>query len=125
MRPKRDKKPPHWRLPKGVIEKDEASAAAAQREVEEEAGIKAKVIAKVGQTNYFYTFQGEKIFKIIVFFLMEFSSDNGKIDPVEVEEIVWLPLTEAKEKLTFAAEKEILAKAEKLRAEKKSQPKLF
>lgn len=128
VQPQRDdlKKPIHWRLAKGIIEKNESTEAAALREVEEETGVKTEVMAKIGKTTYFYNFKGQKIFKIIIFFLMQFQTDTGnEIDGVEIKERLWLPYAEAYEKLTFDSEKEILKKAKELLKEKKKQLKLI
>src|SRR3989344_8017208 len=43
-----------WDFPKGHLEVGETSEQAALREVEEETGVKAEIIEKVGQTQYFY-----------------------------------------------------------------------
>lgn len=123
--PKREKKEPHWRLPKGVIEKGESSKEAAVREVEEETGVRANVLEKLGESTHFYTFKGEKIFKVIVFYLMEFLEETGGIDKVEIEAIEWLGYDEAHERLTFNSEKDILEKGKKLLEERENQEKLF
>ena len=128
VQPKRKdtQKPIHWRLPKGVIEKEESTEAAAIREVEEESGVQAKVLAKIGKTTYFYNFKGQRIFKIITFFLMKFQKDTGnEIDGVEIAEEAWLPFNKAFKKLTFDDEKGILKKGEEILAEKKKQSSLF
>ncbi len=124
--PKREGKKPHWRLPKGIIEKNESSQEAALREVEEETGVKAEIGEKVGETTYFYTLKREKIFKIIIFYLMAFLEENGQgVDKIEIEKIEWLPYQEAYTRLTFVAEKRILEKAKKLLEAKEKQAKLF
>src|SRR3990167_10519187 len=43
-----------WDFPKGHLEIGESSEDAALREVKEETGVKAEIIEKVGQTQYFY-----------------------------------------------------------------------
>lgn len=103
-----------WRLPKGWIEKGESSAQAAQREVKEEAGIEVEVLEKVGGEKYFFVQDGQKIFKTVVFYLMEYVQEAREGYSWETEEIDWLPLEQAKERLAFENEKKILEKAEKL-----------
>jgi len=128
VQPKRSdlSKPIHWRLAKGVIEKGEATEKTALREVEEEAGIKTEVLDKVGKSTYFYTFKGERIFKIIIFYLMRFLAETGNgIDEVEIGETGWLPFKEAYQKLTFDSEKKILEKAKKILEEKEKQQSLL
>ena len=41
-----------WVLPKGKMERNEISEETSVREVREEAGIKAKIIAPIGETSY-------------------------------------------------------------------------
>jgi len=128
VQPKRSdlSKPIHWRLTKGVIEKGEATEKTALREVEEEAGIKTEVLDKLGKSTYFYTFKGERIFKIIIFYLMRFLAETGNgIDEVEIGEVGWLPFKEAYQKLTFDSEKKILEKAKKVLEEKERQQRLL
>lgn len=103
-----------WRLPKGWIEPGESSIEAAQREVAEEAGVKTEVLGKVGIEKYFFVQGKEKIFKTVVFYLMEYLQEAETGFTWETEEIDWLPFGEAKERLAFKQEKEILEKAKKL-----------
>jgi len=67
-----------WQFPKGLVEKNETQKNAAVREVEEEGGIKVKISEKLGSSNYFYIFQGRRIFKTVTYFLMEYQKDTGK-----------------------------------------------
>lgn len=103
-----------WRLPKGWIEPGESSIEAAQREVAEEAGVKTEVLGKVGQEKYFFVQGKEKVFKTVVFYLMEYQQEAQTGFSWETEEIDWLSFEEAKEKLAFKQEKEILEKAKEL-----------
>ncbi|MFZ5365857.1 MAG: NUDIX hydrolase [Patescibacteria group bacterium] len=100
-----------WRLPKGWIGKNESSLEAAKREVAEEAGVKAEVLGKVGSEKYFFVQGKEKILKNVVFYLMEYLQEAETGFSWETEKIDWLPFKEAKERLAFAKEKEILEKA--------------
>lgn len=128
VQPKRDspEKAVHWRLAKGIIEKNESTEAAARREVEEETGVEVEVLNKIGRTTYFYTFKEQKIFKIITFYLMEYQAETGNgVDGVEIGEARWLPYQEAYQKLTFDSEKKILEKAKKILEEKEKQQKLL
>lgn len=128
VQPKRNdsNKPIHWRLAKGIIEEGESTEATARREVEEEAGIKVKVLDKIGKTTYFYTFKGQRIFKIIIFYLMQYQGETGNgVDGIEIEKSQWLPYQEAYQKLTFDSEKKILGKAKKILVGKEKQQRLF
>lgn len=103
-----------WRLPKGWIGRNESSLEAAKREVREEAGIEAEVLGKVGIEKYFFVQGKEKIFKTVVFYLMEYLQEAETGFSWETEKIDWLPFEEAKERLAFEKEKELLEKAKNL-----------
>lgn len=113
-----------WRLPKGWIEPGESSGGAAAREVKEEAGIEVEVLEKIGSEKYFFYQDKQKIFKTVVFFLMQYIQEAREGFSWETEEIDWLPYDEAKERLAFENEKELLEKASKA-LEGKPQDKLF
>ncbi len=100
-----------WRLPKGKINSKETSAQAAQREVREEAGIETNVLEKIGREKYFFVQNGQKIFKTVVFYLMEYIQEAREGYGWETEMIEWLPYEEAHQRLGFEKEKEILEKA--------------
>jgi 8-oxo-dGTP pyrophosphatase MutT (NUDIX family) len=100
-----------WDFPKGHLETGESSEQAALREVEEETGVHGKVLEKVGQTQYFYFEDGEKVFKTVTFFLMEYISEGTATTAFEVSDRIWLPVDEVLEKLTFKDTKALWEKA--------------
>jgi 8-oxo-dGTP pyrophosphatase MutT (NUDIX family) len=106
-----------WRLPKGEIDKGESSVAAAKREVKEEAGVEAEVLGKVGNEKFFFVWDKQKILKNVVFYLMEYIQEAESAFGYEIEAIDWLPFSEAKKRLAFEKEVDLLEKAEKIRKE--------
>jgi len=100
-----------WRFPKGKIEKGENSSEAALREVKEEGGVEARILNKIDSIKYFFIQEGQKVFKTVTFYLMEYIQEAQGGFCWETEEIAWLPFGEAKEKLAFNNEKKILDKA--------------
>lgn len=90
-----------WDFPKGHIEAGESQEQAALREVEEETGVKAEIVEKVGQTEYFYYDDGEKAFKTVVFYLMKFLEQGEATTAFEVSGTEWLKPEEVENKLTF------------------------
>lgn len=105
----------HWSFPKGLIDPGQTAQQAAIREVKEEGGIEAKILDKVGYSKYVYTFNGEKIFKVVTYFLMTYlSGDIGDHD-WEVEETGWYTPQEALKQLTFSQDKELFKKALEMR----------
>ena len=110
-----------WALPKGHIDAGETAAETAVREVREETGVEGRLLEKLGDVRYVYTWEGERIFKVVSFFLLQAGRGRiGAIDEsmrIEVAEARWLPLVDASRLLTYGGEREMAAKAlERLQA---------
>lgn len=105
-----------WALPKGIIEKGETSEQAAIREVQEETGLKnLEITEKIGSIKFFYQMGSEKIFKIVIFFLME-TKDTELKHEWKIKDARWFEPKEALEKIEYENSKSLLSKAvEKLR----------
>jgi 8-oxo-dGTP pyrophosphatase MutT (NUDIX family) len=105
----------HWGYPKGHIEKKETLEETARREIREETGITdVEFISGFKElTKYFFVFEGQRIFKTVVFLL---AKTHNKEIQLSFEHIgyAWLPYLEALERITFKDEKTLLEKAEKL-----------
>ena len=106
-----------WRLPKGWIEKGESSLEAAKREVREEAGIETEVLGKVGSEKFMFRWKKDLIWKSVVFYLMEYLQEAETGFSFETEKIDWLSFGEAKERLAFEKERELLEKAKEMLGE--------
>ena len=104
-----------WALPKGNIGPGESPEATAVREVTEETGVESVSTGKLGDVRYVYTWGGERIFKIVSFYLLRYR--RGRIGDLpeqfrhEVEEVRWLPLEEAPRLLSYKGEREMAEKA--------------
>ena len=95
-----------WVLPKGLIDEGEKAEATAVREVEEECGIKTKIIVKIPDPEkYIYTMNGVKIFKLVQYFLMEYVSGETSDHDWEMQEVEWLDESEVEKRLTFKSDK--------------------
>ena len=109
-----------WVLPKGQLEEGESGAAAAVREVAEETGVQSQVVSKLGDTRYWFSWEGERVFKIVSFFLVRYVSGRlGEIPEEfrhEVAEVGWLPLAAAPGLLAYRGEREMVERAIALRA---------
>lgn len=103
-----------WQFPKGHIDGRERSKEAAIREVYEEANVGAKAIEKIGTSQYFFVLKGKRIFKTVIFFLMQYLSGRKKKADIEVNKARFFPLEEALEKLTFKNDKKMLEKAKSI-----------
>jgi 8-oxo-dGTP pyrophosphatase MutT (NUDIX family) len=104
-----------WVFPKGLIgdhKNGETSEETAVREVEEETGVKARIVGKVkNPATYFYTWQGEKRFKTVYYFLMEYVSGDIKNHDFEMSDVVWVPTDEVLDKLTYKSDKKAFGEA--------------
>ncbi len=101
-----------WVMPKGHLESGETPEQAAVREVLEETGLTARIVAKVGETRYQFRAQpgGQVKRKRVHWFLMKI--DNRKLDVEPTfEEGVFLPVEDALKTLTFENDKDIARKA--------------
>ncbi len=104
-----------WALPKGAIDAGERPEDTAVREAFEETGVHGTVLEKLGDVRYVYTWEGERVFKVVSFYLLRAGRGRiGAIDEamrVEVAEARWLPLAEAATLLSYKGEREMAAKA--------------
>jgi 8-oxo-dGTP pyrophosphatase MutT (NUDIX family) len=104
-----------WALPKGLIGPGEKGAETAIREGFEETGLAARLGPKLGDVRYVYTWKGERVFKVVSFFLAH--ATGGRIGElphgmeIEVAEARWLRLEEAPRLLAYGGERDMAAKA--------------
>jgi 8-oxo-dGTP pyrophosphatase MutT (NUDIX family) len=94
-------------LPKGHPEKHESSQDAALREVREETGLEATPVEKLGDIRYWYARDGDRVLKVVSFFLFRYRSGRLADHDHEAEEALWIPLEEAPERLAYRSEREI------------------
>src|SRR2546428_13252291 len=104
-----------WALPKGLIAPGERAELTALREVAEETGVEATTVEKLGDVRYVYTWAGERIFKVVSFFLFRYRAGRlGNIQAEHLHEVAearWLPLDEAPKLLAYKGERQMPAKA--------------
>ena len=106
-----------WALPKGRIdegEAGEAGEATALREIAEETGAHGRSLGKLGDVRYWFNWEGERVFKIVSFFLVRY--EGGRLGDIseefrhEVAEVRWLSLDDAGRPLAYAGEREMAVK---------------
>jgi 8-oxo-dGTP pyrophosphatase MutT (NUDIX family) len=104
-----------WALPKGRIDEGERGEATALREVAEETGAHGRSLGKLGDVKYVFSWDGERIFKVVSFFLVRY--EGGRLGDIpaefrhEVAEVKWLPLEDAPRLLAYGGEKDMARKA--------------
>lgn len=107
-----------WQLPKGIIDDGETPEQAGLREVREEAGVDAELVAPIETIEYWFVaaWNGERrrIHKNVHFFLMKYRSGSVSDHDHEVDEARWVEIGQAIEMLEFKSEKEIVEKAVKM-----------
>jgi 8-oxo-dGTP pyrophosphatase MutT (NUDIX family) len=97
--------PSHWVIPKGHIEPGEQPEAAAIREIREEAGVRARIIATLGTLHFNH--HGKQINTIL--YLLEYT---GETPPEEQRECHWGLYKDCLSLLTFPDTKEMLRLAQ-------------
>jgi 8-oxo-dGTP diphosphatase len=104
-----------WALPKGIVDRGETPAETAVREAFEETGVHGRLEAKLGDVRYVYTWDGERVFKVVSFFLAHARGGRiGALPPgmeVEVAEARWLPLADGPGLLAYEGEREMVSRA--------------
>ena len=77
--------------------------------------MQARLLGKLGDVRYVYTWKGERVFKVVSFFLFRYA--RGRLGDLpaafrhEVAETSWLALTDAPHLLAYKGEREMAAKA--------------
>lgn len=104
----------HWDFPKGHIEKGEVLLDTVRREVREETGRRTVqfVPGFKEHTRYAYTWNGEKRFKVVTFFLAQIKSKDVTISS-EHRGFRWANYTKAEALLTFKNQKDVFKKAQR------------
>ena len=112
------------RLPKGHIELGEAAAETAVRETAEETGFDdLDIVADLGTQVVEYDYKGDHYIRQETYYLLSLRSEREvpRSPKDEAQFIrIWVPLADAPEQLTYAAEQEVARRAvqayERLRA---------
>jgi 8-oxo-dGTP pyrophosphatase MutT (NUDIX family) len=107
-----------WQLPKGWIEDGEPAEATAVREVREEAGIDAEVVAPLGTIEYWYRSTYEptpvRVHKFVHVFLLRYLGGSTDDHDDEVTEARWTPIDDALRTLSHKDERDMVSKAKAL-----------
>ena len=106
-----------WSLPKGHLEAGETAEDAAVREVEEETGIRGRVMAPLGTIDYWFVAEDRRIHKTVHHYLLEASGGELSDADIEVDEVAWVPLGELTARLAYAGERRLAETAAGLLAD--------
>lgn len=82
----------NWTFPKGLVEDNEDRVRTAQREIEEEVGLKkVKFVCELSPIGYWYKWQGDLIKKTVYYFLFETSGEEIPKPETEegIKEVKW------------------------------------
>ncbi len=106
------------RLPKGHLEAGETLEEAALREVEEEVGVRARVLQRLRPVYYAFWHEGEqrRVPKVVHYFLMEHTEGVARPADGEMERTFWCRLEDAAAQLTFPSERVVVEEAQQLLA---------
>ncbi len=108
-----------WVFPKGLIDDDkkghkETHEEAALREVEEETGVKGRILKPLSPVTYWYVWEKEEIKKTVYYFIMEYVSGDITEHDMEMENVEWLSIDEVENRLTFPTDKKVWQEAKEL-----------
>lgn len=105
--------PLRWSLPKGTPDRGETMEQTALREVREETGLKVALEEPIGSIQYWFMQPPDptRFNKTVHFYLMTCYGGSINDHDYEFDEVEWVPIDEAQERLTFANEVKILGSA--------------
>jgi 8-oxo-dGTP pyrophosphatase MutT (NUDIX family) len=94
-----------WTLPKGKLDRGETFEQAALREVEEETGLRCRLVRELPEVRY--AARGGRP-KLVRYWLMEVEEDPPFVVGDEVDELRWLEPSEALALLTYDRDRDLL-----------------
>ncbi len=101
-----------WALPKGTPKPGETIEQVAVREVQEETGLKVRLISYIGSIIYSFVRGQIRYHKQVRHFLLEAIGGDTALHDQEYDLVEWFPIHEACRLLTYQNEVNILNQAE-------------
>lgn len=115
-----------WQLPKGIMGRGEKPEETALREVREETGLRAEIVAPLETIEYWYYGRGGakrlRFHKTVYFYLMRYVEGDTADHDHEVTEARWAPIDEAARMLTFKSERKLVEQAAQMLGEHPTLP---
>lgn len=100
-----------WVFPKGTPDRGETIEETAIREVQEESGLDVEIVRPIGTIDYWFAVPGERVHKIVHFFLMRaYGGDVSRHDH-EYDEVRWVSVADARRMLTYDTYRDMLDRA--------------
>ena len=93
-----------WTLPKGKADDGELPAQTAIREVKEETGLTARIVKTLNESRY----PVDGVEKVVHWFAMRSGAVTEFVANEEVDEVAWLTLEDARARLSYDKEMEVL-----------------
>jgi 8-oxo-dGTP pyrophosphatase MutT (NUDIX family) len=100
-----------WVFPKGTPEAGESVEDTALREVSEETGLDVEIVRPIGQIEYWFAVPGQRVHKIVHFFLMRAVGGDVSRHDHEYDEVRWVPVDEARRLLSYDTYRDMLDRA--------------
>lgn len=100
-----------WVFPKGTPESGESIEETALREVSEETGLAVEILRPIGQIEYWFAVPGQRVHKIVHFFLMRAVGGDIARHDHEYDEVRWVTADEARRLLTYDTYRDMLDRA--------------
>jgi ADP-ribose pyrophosphatase YjhB (NUDIX family) len=108
-------RPQVWALPKGPDRRGERGLETASARSTRRPASTPAATASSGDVRYVYTWEGERVFKVVSFFLLRAVGGRiGDLPPgmeIEVAEARWVPLDDAPTVLSYGGEREMAVRA--------------
>ncbi len=100
-----------WTLPKGTPDPGESIEETALREVQEETGLRVRILEPLTSISYVFVQSGVRIDKTVHYWLMEPVGGDLALHDREFERVRWVTFDEAAHLLTFESERSLVAAA--------------
>lgn len=100
-----------WTLPKGTPNPGETHQETAVREVQEETGLRVRIVAPLPSIEYTFIQGGTRIHKTVHYFLMESVGGDLARHDQEFERVRWVRFEDARSLLTFDTERALVETA--------------
>jgi 8-oxo-dGTP diphosphatase len=100
-----------WVFPKGTPDRGETIEETAIREVREESGLDVEIIQPIGAIDYWFAVPGERVHKIVHFFLMRSQGGDVSRHDHEYDDVRWVPVDDARRMLTYDTYRDMLERA--------------